>query len=321
MTVNHTFKLYGTQNNGLIDFDDYDASAPDWKHYSIPIGQYYAEEMLYLFFGNDHDVTSPTAESYFSNVQIHGAVPTPTPSNTPTITPTPTKTNTPTSTPTSTPTPMLTFTATGSPTITFTPSNTPTPMTYTPIPGTPQSNGSGVCWASGLSWNDYNVEFDIKLSGDSAVPSGWVTVIHDAKDAWNDVVPSGFTLTREFGSANQILYETPSLGSNYLADVELSYNLFGNRLAKATMRVNPDPPDGSTPPNILVWDYQNSPPPPGHYSVQAVVTHEFGHWVDLHDIYLQSCDDVTMYKSIAPAQDEENTLEIEDINGLNWQYP
>lgn len=66
-----TFKLFGTQDYGLMAFNDYAASAPEWKHYVIPAGQYYAGEMLYLFFGNDHDVANPTAESYFKNVQIH----------------------------------------------------------------------------------------------------------------------------------------------------------------------------------------------------------------------------------------------------------
>lgn len=66
----HTFKFYGTQAYGLTAFNDYATSAPEWKHYVIPVGQYYTGQTLYLFFANDHDVANPTAESYFSNVQI-----------------------------------------------------------------------------------------------------------------------------------------------------------------------------------------------------------------------------------------------------------
>jgi len=69
-----TFKLYGTQGYGLTTFNDYAASAPNWKHYEIAVGQYYYGEQLYLFFANDHDVAIPTAESYFKNVQISTAV-------------------------------------------------------------------------------------------------------------------------------------------------------------------------------------------------------------------------------------------------------
>ena len=65
-----TFKLYGTQGYGLTTYNDYAAFAPEWKHYDIPVGQYYPGQVLYLFFANDHDVATPTAESYFRNVKI-----------------------------------------------------------------------------------------------------------------------------------------------------------------------------------------------------------------------------------------------------------
>jgi hypothetical protein len=86
--------------------------------------------------------------------------------------------------------------------------------------------------------------------------------------------------------------------------------------------MNPNPPDGNQPPNTLTWDYVNSPPPStSFYSVLAVVTHEFGHFLSLRDVKDLSCSNVTMFHIIAPGQDNEITLEIEDMNGLNWQYP
>lgn len=66
----NTFKLYGTQNYGNLTYNDYASSAPNSKHYVIPIGQYMTGQQLYLFFANDHDIASPTGTSYFSNVQI-----------------------------------------------------------------------------------------------------------------------------------------------------------------------------------------------------------------------------------------------------------
>ena len=47
-----TFKLYGTQNWGLPDFDNYDV-APGFKHYVIPVGSFYtgAFDRLYLRHG------------------------------------------------------------------------------------------------------------------------------------------------------------------------------------------------------------------------------------------------------------------------------
>ena len=68
-----TFKLYGTQNWGLRNFDNYSTSAPEWQHYRIPVGQFYTGSFAYLFFANDHDVSGANAESYFANVTVYEA--------------------------------------------------------------------------------------------------------------------------------------------------------------------------------------------------------------------------------------------------------
>ncbi|KAA5543103.1 tandem-95 repeat protein [Roseiconus nitratireducens] len=70
LSQNYAFSVYGTQNWGNRDYRDYGDSAPDWKAYRIPIGQFYTGTFGTLFFGNDHDVSNPDAESYFSNVRI-----------------------------------------------------------------------------------------------------------------------------------------------------------------------------------------------------------------------------------------------------------
>ena len=85
------------------------------------------------------------------------------------------------------------------------------------------------------------------------------------------------------------------------------------------MRVNPNPQDANG--IIRSWDAINSPPATNTFSVQAVTTHEFGHFVNLRDIYETGCSNVTMYWGIAPGQDNEKTLDIGDLSGLNWQYP
>ncbi|KPL22693.1 MAG: hypothetical protein AMJ93_06570 [Anaerolineae bacterium SM23_84] len=90
-----TFKLYGTQFSwGILEFDTYSGSAPAWRHYSIPVGEFYRGEMLYLTFANDHDVPVPNAESLFRNVTIHDLL-VPTPAPTETAVPTPTATPVP----------------------------------------------------------------------------------------------------------------------------------------------------------------------------------------------------------------------------------
>ncbi len=65
------FTLYGTQSWGRLDYKNYASSAGQWKHYVIPVGQFYTGSMSRLFFVNDHDVASPTGESYFRGIQVY----------------------------------------------------------------------------------------------------------------------------------------------------------------------------------------------------------------------------------------------------------
>jgi len=64
-----TFRLYGTQNWGISNFATYTGTGT--VHYRIPVGQFYTGNFHWLFFVNDHDVSSPTGESRFSNIQVY----------------------------------------------------------------------------------------------------------------------------------------------------------------------------------------------------------------------------------------------------------
>jgi len=75
LSSDRTFKLYGTQNWGIPDYNNYAADAPNWKHYKIPIGLFYTGQMNYLIFANDQDAGSPPAESYFRNIEIYDETP------------------------------------------------------------------------------------------------------------------------------------------------------------------------------------------------------------------------------------------------------
>src|SRR5690606_25686842 len=65
------FQLYGKDSWGRKDFRDYAATAPQWKHYRIPVGEFYTGSFNYLFFANDHDVSKPTGEGYFANIKVY----------------------------------------------------------------------------------------------------------------------------------------------------------------------------------------------------------------------------------------------------------
>lgn len=63
-----TFKLYGTQNWGITNYDNY--SGTNWVSYSIPVGDFYTGTFNRLFFTNDNDGGSGS-NSYFRNVIVH----------------------------------------------------------------------------------------------------------------------------------------------------------------------------------------------------------------------------------------------------------
>ncbi len=63
------------------------------------------------------------------------------------------------------------------------------------------------------------------------------------------------------------------------------------------------------------------PPNPNAYSVQNVMTHEFGHWLRLLDQGAMVCSEVTMFRWIGPGETKKIDLAQSDKDGLNWQYP
>jgi RHS repeat-associated protein len=66
------FQLYGIDSSDNVqDYNNYAGNEPVWVHYDIPVGSYFTGDVNYLIFINDHDISSPTAESYFSNIEVY----------------------------------------------------------------------------------------------------------------------------------------------------------------------------------------------------------------------------------------------------------
>jgi len=71
-----SFQVYGWEVWQNQDFHDYAPSAPNTKHYTIPLGTYTTGAYNYLFFGNDDDSLT-LSDSYFTNVQVYDSGPPP----------------------------------------------------------------------------------------------------------------------------------------------------------------------------------------------------------------------------------------------------
>lgn len=68
ISSDRTFKVHGSQNWGLTNYDNY--SGTNWVAYSIPVGSFYTGSFDRLFFTNDNDAGSGN-NSYFRNVVVH----------------------------------------------------------------------------------------------------------------------------------------------------------------------------------------------------------------------------------------------------------
>ena len=69
LSSSRIFKLHGTQNWGVTNFDNYSGSGA-WVTYTIPVGLFYSGNSMFLVLVNDKDSGSATNTSRFRNVKI-----------------------------------------------------------------------------------------------------------------------------------------------------------------------------------------------------------------------------------------------------------
>ncbi|MES9994181.1 MAG: hypothetical protein ABW098_19695, partial [Candidatus Thiodiazotropha sp.] len=69
LSSNRVFKLYGTQRWGIRDYATYNGDGT--MHFKIPVGEHFTGTFGWLVFVNDQDISNPTAESLFSNIQVY----------------------------------------------------------------------------------------------------------------------------------------------------------------------------------------------------------------------------------------------------------
>lgn len=69
ISSNLTFQVHGTQNWGLLNYNNYSPTA--WTTYTIPVGSFYTGTFNRLFFVCDNDAAPTTGTSYFRSVKIY----------------------------------------------------------------------------------------------------------------------------------------------------------------------------------------------------------------------------------------------------------
>ena len=70
LSENQHFKLYGTQDWGINNFNNYASNAGEWKSYQIKVGDFFTGYYDYLTFANDDDDANPNGSGQFRNIEL-----------------------------------------------------------------------------------------------------------------------------------------------------------------------------------------------------------------------------------------------------------
>ncbi len=70
ISSNRTLRLFGSQNWGISNYDNYN-NVGYWKSYSIPVGDFYTGNFNRMIFVMDEDAQPSEGTSFFTNIQIY----------------------------------------------------------------------------------------------------------------------------------------------------------------------------------------------------------------------------------------------------------
>jgi hypothetical protein len=147
----------------------------------------------------------------------------------------------------------------------------------------------------------------------STIPAEWSAGIDAAAATWSGT-GAAFRLVRDDASTNELSFEdlVAKYGGSYSSTLAVTTTWTSRTsgvISKATVAFN----------TKYGWSTSGES---GKEDVQNIITHEFGHWMRLLDIYSPStCSDVTMWGSAAYGETKKRTLEQADLDGLLSLYP
>lgn len=69
-SFNRTFKLFGSQNWGVLQYFNYDTPG-EWMSFVIPVGMHFTGQVKNLFFCVDDDIAPKNGDSWFRNIRLY----------------------------------------------------------------------------------------------------------------------------------------------------------------------------------------------------------------------------------------------------------
>jgi hypothetical protein len=162
--------------------------------------------------------------------------------------------------------------------------------------------------ADSVKWGASSATYKIAAS----IPGGWAPSIDASAATWSNA-GAAFRLVSDPASNNEISYVdlVAKYGASYtntLAVTSTWSSRSTGQISRAMIEIN------------TKWPWSTSGAASGP-DVQNIVTHEFGHWMRLLDIYgPTTCSEVTMWGSAPFGETKKRTLEQADIDGLLSLY-
>ena len=167
---------------------------------------------------------------------------------------------------------------------------------------------TGCYSVDGAKWGTTGAAYKIGPS----VPATWAPSIDASAATWNNA-GAAFRLNNDPSSTNELSYAdlVAKYGSSYSNTYAVTTtwsNTTTNVISKATIEIN----------NKWQWSTSGQA---NMADVQNILTHEFGHWMRLLDIYSPTtCGEVTMWGSAAMGETKKRTLEQADLDGFVSLY-
>lgn len=167
--------------------------------------------------------------------------------------------------------------------------------TLSPIP-TVLANHS----ATPSKWPVPYVDVDIS---DPSFPSSWISPLSSSMTTWNN---AGSRFRFRSGNTGHKVYRA-YFGPGHVARTYVTQT-GGTTLQDTDMALN----------TYYLWSTSGSS---CCRDVQNVITHEFGHWLFLYDLYAGSDAELTMYAAIPNGETKKRSLHQDDINSIRAMYP
>gem|GEM_PF-4533983 len=165
-----------------------------------------------------------------------------------------------------------------------------------------------------IKWDTNQVTYYINTAG---FPSGSLTAIQNAMQTWNSVPNASFTFvyggatgSTDYGkNDNQNIIDYGYIESDSTIAVNHYWYYTSNgQLFDSDIRFN----------SQKVFSLSGSA---GTYDLQSIATHEFGHSLNLADLYDAIDSEKTMYGYSDKGETKKRTLDDDDKNGVAYLYP